>query len=299
MKRTFLASCAALLVLAPVLALAQSRTPPAGSTTVGTAAPRGGESSGTTSSSGSASDRGGSSVGSSGGNNGGSSGSGFSSSPAGSAGTRYDGPRSGESSGSARSRAGANVGQPVPPSERPRGDRPVTGQAVARTTPKPPDAAGGVASGNWSDYPGFWGYDPYGYGYGSYGYGYFPYYGGYGYSPYYGYDWGSWGPWMAFGPLMGSYSYWSDYYGGGGATYADSVSGSIRLKVNPKDAEVYVDGTYYGHVDDYDGTFQHLDLRAGTHRLEIRASGYEPLKVELRVLPGKSITYSGALKAVK
>ena len=39
----------------------------------------------------------------------------------------------------------------------------------------------------------------------------------------------------------------------------------------PRNAEVYVDGRYAGIVDDYDGTFQRLDLEPGSHEIEIRA----------------------------
>ncbi len=154
-------------------------------------------------------------------------------------------------------------------------------------------------------YP-WWGYDPY-YGNlgGYYWYpGYGPYYGYYGYGAYGFYDYYMGAPyWSAlygWNPaLFGTYGYWSDYYGVG-ANYSELASaGSIKLKVKPKDAEVYVDGTYFGHVDDYNGAFQHLDLRSGTHRLEIRAAGYESITVELRVLPGKSITYNGDLKPVQ
>ena len=71
------------------------------------------------------------------------------------------------------------------------------------------------------------------------------------------------------------------------------------MKVKPKEAEVYVDGTYYGQVDNYDGSFQHLDLSAGTHKIELRAKGFDVLQLELRVLPGKTIPYTGDLKQTK
>lgn len=293
MKKFLLASCAAILVLAPVLALAQSRTPPSGSTTVGSASPRGGESGSSSSGSNAGST---SSAGSSMGSFGAVGGSGGMSSPVASAGARnYSGPRSGESVPSARARsAGDNVGQAVPASERPRGDRPMYGTAAVRGTVPSNQTViinnGGLPWGYFDPYYGYNGYYGYGYyGYGSYGFD-MPGFGFMGYSPYWSAMYG-WNP-----ALYGTYGYWSDYYGVG-ATYSEMASaGSVRLKVNPKDGEVYVDGTYFGHVDDYNGTFQHLDLRSGTHRLEIRATGYEPITVELRVLPGKTITYSGNLK---
>jgi len=303
MKKLTLASCAVLLFLMPALAFAQ-RTPPAGSTSAGTAAPRGGESTSSSSgSSGSASERGGSSM-----NSGGSSSGSSSASPVNMSSGSYNGPRSGEASASgvARARsASASIGQPVPASERPRGDRPTLGQAVPRGSAKPPQNNGAgypyVDYGNYGYYPFLGGW---------YG-GYYGYYGSpYGVSPYswnpYGYDpnmwWTSVGPLYGWGmyalPMSGYSSLWYDYYAAESPSYVQSINGSIKLKVKPKDAEVYVDGTYYGRVDHYDGAFQHLDLRAGTHRVEIRANGYQPIEFQVRVLPGRSITYNGEMKPV-
>ncbi len=107
-------------------------------------------------------------------------------------------------------------------------------------------------------------YSPYYYGYG-YGYGYgYPYYRG-GYYGYYG----------------GSYSY----------------TGSVRLKVKPRDAEVLVDGYYVGTVDDFDGTFQSLKLEPGPASIEIRAPGFEALRLDVRVLAGRKITYEENMRA--
>ena len=303
MKRLILATCAALLVLAPVLALAQNRTPPAGSSTVGSAAPRG-DSGGSSSSSG-GSDRG-SGSGSAGMSSGGTGGGGSYASPVGGSSMRgYDGPRSGEATASARPRGGGpNVGQAVPVSERPRGDRPAIGQATARVS-RP--SSGGVPDiyRNGYDYygnNGYYGYGYYGNFYNSYGYGYPYWYGQYSwmYDPY---GWNYWPSAAWMGPFaMSRYaSYWYAYdYGATmGAAYTSNTQGSVKLKVTPKEAEVYVDGTFYGQVDRYDGAFQSLELRSGTHKIEIRAAGYETIQVEVRILPGRTVTYRSEMKAVK
>ena len=52
-----------------------------------------------------------------------------------------------------------------------------------------------------------------------------------------------------------------------------------------------MDGYYAGVVDDYDGVFQHLNLEAGPHRIEIQAQGWPPIDVEVRIVPGETITY--------
>jgi hypothetical protein len=126
---------------------------------------------------------------------------------------------------------------------------------------------------------GYWGFDPYWWD----GFGYYrsPYY--YGWSNPYGYGYGGYG--------------YDGYYGSpAGGGYVRGEYGSIKLKVKPREAEVYVDGYYMGQVDDFDGVFQRLDLEAGAHRIEIRASGYQPLTFEVRVAPGRAITYNGELR---
>jgi hypothetical protein len=90
-------------------------------------------------------------------------------------------------------------------------------------------------------YPGFYGsfYDPYffGYGYGQYPYPYgYPYYGRWGYDN----------------------------------------TGAAQLKVTPRNARVYVDGYFAGQVDDFDGTFQRLNVEAGEHELQLYLEGYQP-----------------------
>jgi hypothetical protein len=110
----------------------------------------------------------------------------------------------------------------------------------------------------------------YGYGYGS----------GYGYNPY-GYG--------RYGDIYGS------PYGYGGYTDA-YYTGSLRLKVKPRFAEVLVDGYYAGVVNDYDGIFQRLRLEEGPHRIEIREPGFEPLTFDVLILPGETITYEGYLQ---
>ncbi len=108
----------------------------------------------------------------------------------------------------------------------------------------------------------------YPYGYGSFGLGYFYY------DPY------AWGPYP--GPRFG-----------GGYGYP---TGQVRLRVTPREAEVYVDGYYAGIVDDFDGRFQGLRLEEGPYTIQIIAPGYETIEVRLRVQPGRTITYRGELQ---
>jgi hypothetical protein len=125
--------------------------------------------------------------------------------------------------------------------------------------------------------PYYYGYRPgltLGFGfYAGYPYGY-PYYYPYGYYGYYGYP-----------PPPPAY-----------VTAAPGVAyGGVRIEGAPSDAQVFVDGYYVGIVDDFNGTFQHIDLPAGPHQIEVRAAGSPPAQVDVRVEPGQTITYHADL----
>jgi hypothetical protein len=189
------------------------------------------------------------------------------------------------------------------PRSRSRDGRPVTGTAGPR------QAVTTSGSGTFW-YPwyssGFNWYYRYPYGYyspgfygstwGAYGLWYNPAYGAYGYA----YD-----PWLydpyGYGPPMYGYPGYGDGYGGGGGYGGDSSSsssseseigetGSIRLRVKPSEADVYLDGTRIGKVDDFDGLTSHLTARAGRHQIELRADGYQPLTLTVEVEAHKTLT---------
>jgi hypothetical protein len=179
-----------------------------------------------------------------------------------------------------RGGSGIAVARPA----RPRDDRPVTGVAVPRGNVNPRDRYFNTTYIRYSPRT-YWGYVPYGFGTFGLGYIYDPLWLGYGYgsygyygSPYYG------------GTYYGGPYYGGQYYGGSYAT------GSIRLKVKPRHAEVYVDGYYAGLVDQFDGIFQSLRVEDGVHRIEIRADGYETLSFEVRIYPDQKITYEAEMR---
>jgi hypothetical protein len=73
--------------------------------------------------------------------------------------------------------------------------------------------------------------------------------------------------------------------------YAYAAYGGVRIQGAPRNAQVFADGYYAGVVDDFDGVFQRLDLPAGPHRIEIRAPGFPERSVDVRVEPGRTITF--------
>src|SRR5207253_10530340 len=82
--------------------------------------------------------------------------------------------------------------------------------------------------------------------------------------------------------------------------YLNAVPGrpysGVRIEGAPRDAAVYADGYYVGIVNDFDGVFQHMNLEAGPHRIEIRAPGYPPIAFDVNVQPGQTITYRADLQ---
>ena len=93
------------------------------------------------------------------------------------------------------------------------------------------------------------------------------------------------------------------YYGAGGSYpygytprgYYDPlpghVYGGLRITGAPREAQVFADGYYVGIVNDFDGVFQHVNLEAGEHHIEIESPGFEPVAFDVLVQPGRTITF--------
>jgi PEGA domain len=120
-------------------------------------------------------------------------------------------------------------------------------------------------------------YYPYAFGYGPYGRGHF----------YFDLHYDSY---VFYPGTVVRYDNYGAYYG----NYGYPV-GELRLQVRPRDAQVFIDGSYAGTVDDFDGTFQSLRLEGGDYKVEIVLPGYEPLDFDVRITPGEKVTYKGDL----
>ncbi|MEO5820072.1 MAG: PEGA domain-containing protein [Vicinamibacteraceae bacterium] len=293
---------------APLPAAAQHAVPRGGG--------GGGSDGGGSSSGGSSSGGGGGSTTSSGGSSSGGSSSGGSSSGGGSSWAPPRHPGGSGSSGSGRSRGGDSgstaSGRRSPGGSssgsdpdrvvggtsggRTRDGRPITGYAIPRGVSVP----SGRPGGDYYYYPRGtdWYYSPFYYSR------YSPYY----YSGFGASMWGLgyiWDPFW-FGP---GYSYSDPFgvgdpygYGGGGGYAAGDEpediegQGGLRIKVKPRDARVMVDGTFAGTVDDFDGNFQRLRLDEGAHKVELQADGFEPLRFDVLIVDGQTVTYKGNLR---
>jgi hypothetical protein len=76
---------------------------------------------------------------------------------------------------------------------------------------------------------------------------------------------------------------------------ANAPLGGVQLDIDPRRAQVYVDGVYTGLVSDFSGYYHHLDLVAGPHVVTIVAADYEPLVLQLTVSPGRTLTHRATL----
>jgi hypothetical protein len=110
------------------------------------------------------------------------------------------------------------------------------------------------------------------------------YYRPYFYAPFY---WGvyGWYPYP-FGPYPPYPYYWGGY---------DPAS-SVRVLVEPKEAQVYVDGYFVGLVDDFDGWSQRLRLVPGEHEIAFYLEGYRPVHEKLLFRPSAGYKLRHALE---
>ena len=118
------------------------------------------------------------------------------------------------------------------------------------------------------------------YGCGHYGCGY-----RYGYDPFYGYS-----PYYSgYYPYIGVRTYYraDDYYSsGGGSQYGDGGLGGLDIDIRPDKAEVWIDGSYVGVADQYDGFPTYLWLEEGTYEITFYLEGYETIFRQYAIYPG-------------
>ena len=65
--------------------------------------------------------------------------------------------------------------------------------------------------------------------------------------------------------------------------------GSLQLQIEPLDASVYVDGYFKGSVADL--RQPGVPLPAGSHRVEVRAAGFQSRTFDIRITDGETVTY--------
>jgi hypothetical protein len=195
----------------------------------------------------------------------------------------------------AQGRPGGGPGGGAPPAGG--GGRGGPGAGGGGSAGGPGGPGGGPGHGPGPGYGG--GYRPgYGYGYrGGYpGYGssfYFAFGGFYG--PYY------WSPWF-YSPYWYDPFWYGGYYPpygygyGYGPGYYGYNAANLKVQVEPKNAEVYVDGHLAGIVDHFDGMFQSLMVEAGAHDIVVYLDGYRSIREHLYLNVGSTYRIKGVME---
>jgi hypothetical protein len=73
-------------------------------------------------------------------------------------------------------------------------------------------------------------------------------------------------------------------------------AGRLILEVQPDTAQVYAGGYYVGTPADFSAARGGGQIDPGLHRIDVSAEGFEPTAVDVRVVPGQTVTYRAALK---
>jgi hypothetical protein len=99
-----------------------------------------------------------------------------------------------------------------------------------------------------------------------------------------------------YDPVFGPYPWWPQarypflYY----PRYDQRAS--VRMRVTPDSAAVYVDGFYAGVVDDFDGVFEGLPLTPGGHTIVFYLDGYRTTRHNVYVPPGGAFSIRDTLE---
>jgi hypothetical protein len=112
-----------------------------------------------------------------------------------------------------------------------------------------------------------------------------------------------------YSPAGFGYPDYSYDYGAGNAYPSDPAfpgnhpsppaeAGNLRLLIDPPAAQVYVDGIFFGTVEDAGSPLAGLRIGPGVHRLEFTASGYETLTVDVSIEANRTITYRGEMRRI-
>jgi hypothetical protein len=129
------------------------------------------------------------------------------------------------------------------------------------------------------------------------------YYPGFSFSLYYSSYWPYYRGWYGY-PYAYRYGYPYAYYDQypypypypyPGPYYYD-YNGSARLDVEPRNAEVFVDGYFVGVVDDFDGWLQRLHVVPGEHEIEIYLQGYRTYREKVLFRPGQTLKIEHTLQ---
>jgi hypothetical protein len=69
--------------------------------------------------------------------------------------------------------------------------------------------------------------------------------------------------------------------------YAPDVTATLKLKVQPDRAAVFLDDKFVGHAGDFGGAFRSMLVSPGKHRIKVELPGYQTFETEVNLLAGQ------------
>jgi hypothetical protein len=69
--------------------------------------------------------------------------------------------------------------------------------------------------------------------------------------------------------------------------YAPDVTATLKLKVQPDRAAVFLDDKFVGHAGDFGGAFRSMLISPGKHRIKVELPGYQTFETEVNLLAGQ------------
>jgi hypothetical protein len=100
-------------------------------------------------------------------------------------------------------------------------------------------------------------------------------------------------------PFFGFYPYGYfpfDVYPYADYSYGWNLDSGVKVKVEPKNAQVFVDGYYAGQVDQFDGVFQSLHVTPGGHTIALYLDGYRTVSRTIYAGPGATVTVTDEMR---
>jgi hypothetical protein len=62
------------------------------------------------------------------------------------------------------------------------------------------------------------------------------------------------------------------------------ITATLKLKIKPKRAAVFLDEKYVGHAGDFGGAFKSMKISPGKHRIRVELPGYRTFDTEVNLL---------------
>jgi len=68
---------------------------------------------------------------------------------------------------------------------------------------------------------------------------------------------------------------------------APEITATLKLRIEPKRAAVFLDDKFVGHASEFGGTFRSMLISPGKHRIKVELPGYRTYDTEIDLLAGQ------------